>query len=64
MLDVKFIVENADAVRKNCLAKNERKAQIDRILELYDQKRKLQQSVDAARTKINQISEEIGAIKK
>jgi seryl-tRNA synthetase len=64
MLDVKFICENADLVKRNAAAKNERRADVDRVCSLYDSKRKLQQSVDAARTKINQISEEIGAIKK
>jgi seryl-tRNA synthetase len=63
MLDVKFISENADLVKKAAAAKNTR-PDIDKICSLYDQKRKLQQAVDAARTKVNQLSDEIGALKK
>ncbi len=64
MLDVKFICENADLVKRNAAAKNDRKAEVDKVCAIYESKKKLQQSVDVARTKINQISEEIGGIKK
>jgi seryl-tRNA synthetase len=64
MLDVKFIVENADLVKRNSLAKNEKRAKIDEVIALQDKRKKLQQGVDEARTKINAISKEIGAAKK
>ncbi len=64
MLDVKFIRENTVLVKRNAAAKNERRARIDEICALHDQKRKLQVQVDVARTRINQISEEIGGLKK
>ena len=64
MLDVKFIVENADLVKKNVAAKNERRAEVDKVIVLYDRKKKLQQGVDEARTKINVISKDIAVLKK
>ena len=64
MLDPKFIAENADAVKRNAASKNERRADIDGIVARYERRKKLQQEVDAARTKINALSEKIGAAKK
>ncbi len=64
MLDVKFICENPDKVKKNALSKNERRADIDGVVSLKDKSRKLQQGVDEARTKINAISKDIAAAKK
>ena len=37
MLDIKFIRENAEAVKKNCEARNI-KCDVDRLLELYEKK--------------------------
>ncbi|HLY08310.1 MAG TPA: serine--tRNA ligase [Planctomycetota bacterium] len=64
MLDVRYIAEHADAVKKNAANKNERRADIDRVVALNDQKKKLQLSVEEARTKINAISKDIAALKK
>lgn len=64
MLDIKFICENADKVKKNAWNKNEKHADIAGVIILKEKQRKLKQSVDEARTKINAISNEIGAIKK
>jgi seryl-tRNA synthetase len=64
MLDVKFICENPDKVKKNALGKNERRADIDGVVALKEKTRKLQQGVDEARTKINAISKDIAASKK
>jgi seryl-tRNA synthetase len=64
MLDVKYIAEHPDAVKKNAAAKNERKADVDKVLALNEQKKKLQLSVEDARTKINQISKDIAGLKK
>jgi seryl-tRNA synthetase len=64
MLDVKFIRDNPDLVKRNAAAKNEKHAEVDRAIELYERRKKLQQAVDDARTRINQISREIAASKK
>jgi seryl-tRNA synthetase len=64
MLDVKYIVDHPDAVKKNAANKNERRADIDKILALHEQKKKLQLSVEEARTRINLISKDIAGLKK
>jgi seryl-tRNA synthetase len=64
MLDVKYIVDHPDAVKKNAANKNERRADIDKILALHEQKKKLQLSVEEARTRINVISKDIATLKK
>src|SRR5579862_4354234 len=64
MLDVKYIAEHPELVKKNAANKNERRADIDKILALNDQKKKLQLSVEEARTRINVISKDIAALKK
>jgi len=64
MLDVKFIVENADLVRRSAANKNEKRAEVDKVIALNDRKKKLQLGVDEARTKINVISKEIATLKK
>ena len=64
MLDVKYIAEHPDLVKKNAADKNERRAQVDQVLALNDQKKKLQLSVEEARTKINIISKDIATLKK
>lgn len=64
MLDVKYIVEHPDSVKKNAANKNERKADVDRVIALHEQKKKLQLSVEDARTKINLISRDIAGAKK
>jgi len=64
MLDVKYIAEHPDRVKQNAAAKNERRAQVDQVLALHDQKKKLQLSVEEARTRINSISKDIATLKK
>ena len=64
MLDVRYICDHPDLVRKNADAKNERRAEVDKIIALNDRKKKLQQGVDEARTRINAISKEIATAKK
>ncbi|HUR39085.1 MAG TPA: serine--tRNA ligase [Planctomycetota bacterium] len=63
MLDVKYIAEHPDQVKKNAANKNAR-VQIDQVLLLNDQKKKLQLSVEEARTRINAISKDIATLKK
>ncbi len=64
MLDVRFIVENPDLVKRNAAAKNEKRARIDDVVSLHEKRKKLQHGVDEARTRINALSKEIGAAKK
>jgi seryl-tRNA synthetase len=64
MLDARFIAENPELVRENARRKNERRADVDAVVRLYERKKKLQQEVDAARARINALSEEIAALKK
>jgi seryl-tRNA synthetase len=64
MLDVKFICENADLVKKAAAAKNEERAEVDRVVERYGRRRQLQTSIDAARAEINDLSKAIAAAKK
>jgi len=60
MLDLKFVSENPTLVKKNAAAKNERKADVDRIVSLNEERKKLQVRLDQARQLANQKSEEIG----
>jgi seryl-tRNA synthetase len=64
MLDPRYIREHADAVKRNAAQKNERRADVDGVVALDDRRRKLQQDVDQANTRINALSKEIGAAKK
>jgi seryl-tRNA synthetase len=64
MLDVKFICENPDLVKRNAAAKNERRAKVDEVVALNEKRKKLQQEVDRANTKINALSQQIAAAKK
>lgn len=63
MLDIKFIRENPDRVKKACADKND-KADIDLLLELDAQRRSLTTETESLRAKQNQASEEIARIKK
>jgi len=64
MLDVKFIRQNRDLVKRNATSKNERRAKVDEVIALDDKRVKLQQEVDVANTKKNQISEQIAGLRK
>ncbi len=63
MLDLKFIRENPDVVRWAIRSKRE-KADLDRLLELDEQRRKLLAEVEALKHKRNVVSQEIAAKKK
>ena len=63
MLDLKFIRENPDLVRWAIRSKRE-KADLDRLLELDEQRRKLLAEVEALKHKRNVVSQEIAAKKK
>jgi len=63
MLDLKFIRENAAAVKQAVKNKNE-KANIDRLLELDSERRQMIQSVDVLKAERNTVSKEIGRARK
>lgn len=63
MLDIKFIRENLDLVRKGAEAKG-LQVNLDDIMRLDEQRRKLLQEGEALKAKKNQVSAEIGKMKK
>lgn len=63
MLDIKFIRANVELVAKAIANKGE-KADIQLIINLDEQKRKLQNDFDNLRATQNKVSKEIGALKK
>ncbi|MCP4567179.1 MAG: serine--tRNA ligase, partial [FCB group bacterium] len=63
MLDIKFIRENPELVKKACLDKND-KADIDRIIELDADRRRLLTDTEALRAEQNKASGEIAKVKK
>src|SRR5690349_11243631 len=62
MLDRRFVVENVELVRKNCLNRNS-KADIDRFVALESQRKSKQTEVDEANRKANEVSALIGKAK-
>ncbi len=58
MLDVKFIAENADRVRKAIKDKHEKKADVDVILQKYQARKELQLKIDNANHESKKVSEE------
>jgi seryl-tRNA synthetase len=62
MLDRKFIVENADAVTKNCKLRNST-ADVARFVELEQARRTKQQLIDELNRQANEVSKSIGATK-
>jgi seryl-tRNA synthetase len=62
MLDRKFIVENAELVKKNCALRGS-KADVDRFLALDAQRRDKQAEVDQLNRQANEVSKSIGQAK-
>jgi len=62
MLDRKYIVENAELVKQNC-ARRGSKADVDRFLELDNQRREKQAEVDQFNRQANEVSKSIGQAK-
>ena len=64
MLDIKFLRENPDVVKKNIGNKfqNEKLPLVDEVIELDQKKRDAQQEADSLRANRNKISKEIGAL--
>jgi len=63
MLDLKFIRENAQAVKQNIINKNE-SADIDTFIELDEQRRAIIQQVESLKSTRNTVSEQIAVLKK
>ncbi len=65
MLDIKLIIANPDEVKRRLsLRKPELAAQIDQVLSLYDNYKKVLAAVEELRAKRNSLSKQIGQIKK
>ncbi len=62
MLDRKFIVENADAVQKNCTARGV-DVDVARFINLYDRWKQKQTEVDELNRQANAVSKTIGQAK-
>lgn len=58
MLDIKFIRENKDAVKKNCELRNIQ-CDVDRLLELDEKRRKLIGEIGSLKEKKNEINEKM-----
>ncbi|MFH0930162.1 MAG: serine--tRNA ligase [Candidatus Moraniibacteriota bacterium] len=58
MLDIKYIRENKDAVKKNCKLRNI-KVGIDRFLRLDDERKELIQKTDELKNEKNRLNEEM-----
>lgn len=63
MLDLKFIREHADDVRRNCINKNDN-SDIDGLLELDVRRRTIIQEVEELKSRRNKVSEEVAGLKK
>jgi seryl-tRNA synthetase len=63
MLDIKFIRENPDLVKKGIEAKNEIN-RVDEVLELDKQRREILVVSEELKAKRNQVSQEVGKLKK
>ena len=61
MIDIKFIRENADLVRKACIDKNRAEVDIGRLLELDAERRRLIAATEAKRAEQNAAGERIAA---
>ena len=65
MLDMKLIIANPDEVKRRLsLRKPELAAQIDEVLSLYENYKKVLAAVEELRAKRNSLSKQIGQIKK
>ena len=63
MIDIKFVREQPDVVKKACLDKND-KADIDEILKFHTDRRTLLTEVESMRAMQNKASEDIARLKK
>ena len=66
MLDMKFLRENPDIVKQNIKNKfqDEKLSMVDKVIELDEKRRTMQQEADDLRNKKNTLSKQIGALMK
>jgi seryl-tRNA synthetase len=64
VLDVKRIVADPETVRRAAAAKNEKRADVDGVLALNEQRRALQTQTDELRRRLKEGSQKVGALKK
>ena len=66
MLDMKFLRENPDIVKQNIKNKfqDEKLPLVDKVIELDDKRRKMQQEADDLRNRKNVLSKQIGSLMK
>ncbi|MCC7084179.1 MAG: serine--tRNA ligase [Pirellulales bacterium] len=62
MLDRKFVVENAELVKKNCANRGAR-ADVDRLVTLEAERRAVQANIDQLNREANEVSKSIGQAK-
>ena len=62
MLDRKFVVENAELVKKNC-ANRGAKADVDRLVAIEAERKALQSKIDQLNQQANAVSKSIGQAK-
>ena len=62
MLDRKFILENVEAVKQNCVHRNVN-VDVDRFVELERQRKSLQQELEKLQAEANSVSKSIGRAK-
>jgi seryl-tRNA synthetase len=58
MLDIKYILNNAEAVKQNAINRHVT-CNIDKLISLYSEKNRLQQEIDRLRSRRNQLSGKI-----
>lgn len=63
MLDLKFIRENIQLVKKGIIAKNEN-VNVDEIISIDEERRKLIQEVEIFKAKRNELSQKVGLLKR
>ena len=56
MLDIKFIRENTERVKQNTLDKGYKNVDIDRVIELDQERKALGQEIDSLRSRRNEIA--------
>jgi seryl-tRNA synthetase len=59
MLDAKFVSANPDAVRKAIRDKNEKRADVDRVIETYERRKKGQFELDELNRRSNELSKAV-----
>ena len=63
MLDIKFIRENPELVKKGIESKNEN-GRVDEVLQLDKQRREILVVSEELKAKRNQVSQDVGKLKK